>query len=333
MKTSLGWVPYMNLYPMSVELKKNKDLNLQIIKEHPSELNKMFNNQNFSLAPCSSINLLASARNKIFESLGIVASGEVMSVYLGLSSHQSEYLDYIKDRNQNLKTKFAKECAVLNLDTLAADTNLDKKVQNFWFGSLKFTHKELVKPVLRATKNSATSVKLAKLLLEMWFGHDDVLEQNENAPQWDLLIGDEALKNRNKYVHLIDLGQQWKNITQLPFVYAVWMTQNSVSRELTEIISKAAETAEIHMHVEPCYYYSRLDEMKQASFSSELMGRYWKTIRYKIRPLDLRGLAVFLSMAIASKSNSNLVTGRHFQKSTCIVHGDSASVSDIVSIY
>ena len=93
---------------------------------------------------------------------------------------------------------------------------------------------------LHADTDSHTSVLLARLLLKHCFGRDvsvvdfDARERvNTSAPaessEWPqtlLLIGDKVVTDSPpavRYPHQLDLGEQWKAWTALPFVYAVWM--------------------------------------------------------------------------------------------------------------
>jgi cyclic dehypoxanthinyl futalosine synthase len=43
-----------------------------------------------------------------------------------------------------------------------------------------------------------------------------------------LLIGDAALEAKGRYAHELDLGQAWKDMTGLPFVFAVWAARPGV---------------------------------------------------------------------------------------------------------
>lgn len=93
---------------------------------------------------------------------------------------------------------------------------------------------------LHADTDSHTSVLLARVLLKRCFGRDvrvvdfDARERvsvGENAdtaewPQTLLLIGDKVVTDSPpavRYPHQLDLGEQWKAWTRLPFLYAVWM--------------------------------------------------------------------------------------------------------------
>jgi chorismate dehydratase len=44
-----------------------------------------------------------------------------------------------------------------------------------------------------------------------------------------LIIGDRALMNYNRYKYVYDLGLGWKEMTGLPFVFAVWVSLKKIS--------------------------------------------------------------------------------------------------------
>ncbi|MGD1916391.1 MAG: menaquinone biosynthetic enzyme MqnA/MqnD family protein [Phycisphaerales bacterium] len=96
--------------------------------------------------------------------------------------------------------------------------------------------------------DSHTSVALARVLLAERFGaRPDVFEFNalerialggakpnqddEGWPETLLLIGDKVVTHSPpavKYAHQLDLGEAWKELTGLPFVYASWMCRTEV---------------------------------------------------------------------------------------------------------
>ncbi|HYD01325.1 MAG TPA: menaquinone biosynthesis protein [Phycisphaerales bacterium] len=94
---------------------------------------------------------------------------------------------------------------------------------------------------LHADTDSHTSVLLARVLLTRCFNADatvvdfDARERVSiggaapDAGEWPqtlLLIGDKVVTDSPpavRYPHQLDLGEQWKEWTGLPFLYAVWM--------------------------------------------------------------------------------------------------------------
>ncbi|MBX3379573.1 MAG: menaquinone biosynthesis protein [Phycisphaeraceae bacterium] len=88
---------------------------------------------------------------------------------------------------------------------------------------------------LHADTESHTSVALARIVLHRVFDKRVAIEPfvssgERTAPgDWPealLLIGDKVITSSpplNRFTHQLDLGEEWKKLTGLPFVYAVWM--------------------------------------------------------------------------------------------------------------
>ncbi|MFM9957909.1 MAG: menaquinone biosynthetic enzyme MqnA/MqnD family protein [Phycisphaerales bacterium] len=91
---------------------------------------------------------------------------------------------------------------------------------------------------LHADIDSHTSVALARIILAERFGvRPEIVEfdtelthanraNHADSPQSMLLIGDKVVTNTptpERYPYQLDLGEAWKALTGLPFVYAVWM--------------------------------------------------------------------------------------------------------------
>lgn len=90
---------------------------------------------------------------------------------------------------------------------------------------------------LHADTDSHTSVALARVILAKKFGvrplmqDFDALHRAPGAdwPQTVLLIGDKVVTDHpphEAYPHQLDLGEEWKALTGLPFVYAMWMCRS-----------------------------------------------------------------------------------------------------------
>ena len=77
---------------------------------------------------------------------------------------------------------------------------------------------------------SRTSVKLLQILaIRYWQQkfvyrpYTDGLEENLKDDEAVLLIGDKVFKYEHLFMHKIDLAEEWKKWTKLPFVFAVWV--------------------------------------------------------------------------------------------------------------
>jgi chorismate dehydratase len=93
---------------------------------------------------------------------------------------------------------------------------------------------ETVLPEIELDPASQTSVALLHHLVSKRGETFRVAEMTENAlspipaQRARLLIGDQAIRFRQKFgqaYHYWDLGQEWTRLTQLPFVYALWLVR------------------------------------------------------------------------------------------------------------
>ncbi|TXH60388.1 MAG: hypothetical protein E6Q89_00950 [Bacteroidia bacterium] len=85
---------------------------------------------------------------------------------------------------------------------------------------------------------SRTSVKLAEYLLKHFWKKEVVyLKATENYidyihdTQAGVIIGDRALKQLHNFNYVYDLATAWKNHTSLPFVFAAWISNKSLSND------------------------------------------------------------------------------------------------------
>lgn len=83
---------------------------------------------------------------------------------------------------------------------------------------------------------SRTSVALLEILIrEHWKITPELraaaadYEKNISGTTAGLVIGDRALVQRSKSKYIYDLGTAWKEMTGLPFVFAAWVSNKSLS--------------------------------------------------------------------------------------------------------
>jgi chorismate dehydratase len=162
------------------------------------------------------------------------------------------------------------------------------------------------------TEESLTSVYLLRLLLERGFGvrpvylRGEVPEALPSEVAAGLLIGDPALRAgyERRYPHQLDLGQGWKELTGLPFVFALWgvreefyqanpegtrklhrvlLASKAYSLGKAEILS-AAVHAQVGISEEACLNYFR----KQLSF--DLTSRHLEGLEQFLQSPELNGL-------------------------------------------
>ena len=94
---------------------------------------------------------------------------------------------------------------------------------------------------------SRTSVMLCKILFEKHWkkkvqfidAKDESYIDNISGNVAGLVIGDRALKIRDKFKFKFDLGLAWKEMTGLPFVFAVWVRKKEISGEFIPLFNEA----------------------------------------------------------------------------------------------
>lgn len=84
---------------------------------------------------------------------------------------------------------------------------------------------------------SRTSVVLAQLIashlrkgrpIEVRAADHAVMDREVSGKTGTVVIGDRALELRDRYPHVVDLGEAWKAWTGLPFVFAAWIAQRDL---------------------------------------------------------------------------------------------------------
>jgi chorismate dehydratase len=94
---------------------------------------------------------------------------------------------------------------------------------------------------------SRTSVLLCKLLFEKHWKKDVKFISAEDESYIEkikgktagLIIGDRALMHRSKFTFIYDLGLGWKEMTGLPFVFAVWMSSANFDGYISDKLNVA----------------------------------------------------------------------------------------------
>lgn len=155
-------------------------------------------------------------------------------------------------------------------------------------------------------KESLTSIFLVRLLLGKRFGvrprylHAEV-DSTDQLPEdvaGVLMIGDPALRARGGLPFTLDLGQGWKDLTGLPFVFAVWAVRRDFYRDHRE------DTHQLHRALlqSKCYSLAQLDAICESVYqrvrlSREACSTYLKErLSFDLTPRHLEGLRHFFTM-------------------------------------
>jgi len=141
--------------------------------------------------------------------------------------------------------------------------------------------------------DSHTSVALARVLLAERYGiHPEFTALNDSRAK--LLIGDKViLQKPTDLAHQIDLGQEWRQLTGLPFVFAVWMARAGVDlgnlpQQLLQAKQRGLQNIDqlIADHAVPM------------GWPTEIARKYLtQNLKYDIGPTELQAIAQFHSLA------------------------------------
>jgi chorismate dehydratase len=140
---------------------------------------------------------------------------------------------------------------------------------------------------------SRTSVALAKVLMKEFWGinpklidaKDESYRTKISGTTGAVVIGDRALEQRRLSTYVYDLASEWRAMTDLPFVFAVWVSLQPMSEEWIRDFN-AANAAGM----------KRLDEIaEEQKFSSyDLKKYYTNNINYLLTDEKRKGISRFL---------------------------------------
>ena len=156
---------------------------------------------------------------------------------------------------------------------------------------------------LACDTDSHTSVALARVLLaEQYQLRPEMIPLPRKAseipsaamPTSMLLIGDKVIGDEPPdYPHQLDLGEAWKNLTGLPFVFAAWMSRSGI--ELGDLPEKLEASRKLGL--------SQVDRI----IEREAPARRWPVdvarrylteyLKFEIGPRQLQAIELFHSLA------------------------------------
>jgi len=131
-----------------------------------------------------------------------------------------------------------------------------------------------------------TSVSLFKVIYSQFWKMNlkTLIETKENADA-RLVIGDKALFFNESGYNRVDLGEEWKKQTGLPFVYAIWVSREPLDKESINMLVQAKKEG-----------LKRIDEIVEGikDWPKEKVYAYLtKSIQYEINIKSLEGLKKF----------------------------------------
>ena len=104
-----------------------------------------------------------------------------------------------------------------------------------------------------------------------------------------LVIGDAALEIEKRFPHRLDLAEEWREWTGLPFVFAAWFARAGRVSSADELLFREAKTIGVARAAEIAKDYAKKSKLSEASLESYLT----ESIRYDLGDEELQGLERF----------------------------------------
>ena len=155
---------------------------------------------------------------------------------------------------------------------------------------------------LACDTDSHTSVALARIIFAETYGFvPEMVPLNRNdpsgapgSPGTQLLIGDKVVCEEPRgFPHQLDLGEAWKNLTGLPFVFAAWMARDDVDLgDLPQRLERAKRDGLKHVHE----IVAR--DAVPRGWPAEVARRYLtENLQFDIGPAQLEAIRRFHALA------------------------------------
>lgn len=159
------------------------------------------------------------------------------------------------------------------------------------------------KTILVSSQTHTSAALLRVLMAESWKIKTDFASGDATAilasgeyPDAILAIGDEALNLRHhpEYRYRIDLGEAWRDMTGLPFIFGVWIVQRESIKMDKKRITDACKT----MIAAKQWGASSMSEMcslasKNSTLNTDEMCSYFDGLVYDFGKNEQEGLQLF----------------------------------------
>ena len=140
---------------------------------------------------------------------------------------------------------------------------------------------------------SKTSIALARVLLEQYwkvspafeYVKEEEFRHRITGTTAAIVIGDRSFEQRNKSTYVYDLGEAWKDLTGLPFVFAAWIANKPLPDGFIHAFNEA--NAFGLMHIE--------EVVQESRYKLFDLNQYYKyNVNYVLDNKKKEGLAAFL---------------------------------------
>jgi len=148
---------------------------------------------------------------------------------------------------------------------------------------------------IAVTNETMTSVNLLRIILEEKGLNCKLIPVNDNRASallkrcgCALVIGDEAIKARMVYRVVMDLGEEWFDLTGYPMVFGISSSLIDIdAKECDSLLMKSIDWGFEH--------FDEVVEEAERRFKmpSEFLKEYFKTLSYKLGQKERKGLKIF----------------------------------------
>src|SRR5687767_6516204 len=95
---------------------------------------------------------------------------------------------------------------------------------------------------VRLDDQSRTSNILLQILAKHYWKKEWTYSfENHEAPESCLMIGDKVFQHKSEFAYSYDLAEEWKSMTGLPMVFALWIAKPDVPQQVIDDIDHAFE--------------------------------------------------------------------------------------------
>lgn len=159
---------------------------------------------------------------------------------------------------------------------------------------------------LALDEGSRTSAALVQILLKEKYGVAPQLESlpigstvQESQADAVLLIGDRAMHApHGPFAEVWDLGDQWCRWTELPFVFAMWVTRNDLPAESWKYV-EAALSAARDQGVEHLEEIAEREAAALALTPGECLTYLRDNLHFYLGPREQQGLQLFYERSVS----------------------------------
>jgi chorismate dehydratase len=259
----IGCVKYLNARPLIRGWQDNVEF------DHPSALCQRLARGELDVALVSSFEFLRNPIYRIVNDVSISSDGPVYSVVV---AHRGEISEI-----EEIELDPASQTSVNLLRCLLAERRLTPR---------------FARGVLGSTGCQSGTGRIRR-------GEPVVARSLPATHRARLLIGDQAIRFRQKHAgefQFWDLGEQWKKLTGLPFVYALWLIRPEVTKakSIAQRLRKLRDKNFANIDELIADAAAEVADADKEKFTREFLARYYhRHLRFSFGEREKQGLQAF----------------------------------------